>query len=241
MTYEIQNRVDFLTGSFLVIKIPEDELDQNALYTIQEDCPDFLLPFHYKNVNGEIELTYKIGTQSKLQYFSGDFTQKEYVNLWQSLFKPLLDCGDWFMNPCSFVLSADFLYYDKKKNAVSYVYIPSVCGCSNYEAFHEMAVEVSKIMTVSDAVLENKVLRAIIQDFYPTEFLKMLKDHISECDAHSELVQNREEPQRPQMHDEPAEISNCSEVDGKSTASAQDFGDDVMRRVAGCQLAGFCP
>ncbi|MDR2571946.1 MAG: FHA domain-containing protein [Oscillospiraceae bacterium] len=189
MKYEIQSRNDFMTGSYLVIQIPENELDQNALYTIQADCPNFILPFHYKSTNGQIELTYKIGAQSKLQYFSGDFTSKEYSELWQSLLRPLLECGDWFMDPCSFVLCADYLYYDKNKKIVSYVYIPSLGGCTSYDAFHEMAIEVSKMMTVSDAVLENKVLRSIIDNFNPIEFLKMLKNHLSEY----------EEPVMPQL------------------------------------------
>jgi len=68
------------------------------------------------------------------------------------------------------------------------VYIPSVAGCSGFEAFYEMAVEVSKMITVSDAVLENKILRAIIKDFNPIEFLQMLSSHVSKelpvCETH---------------------------------------------------------
>jgi len=179
MKYDIQSRSDFLTGSYLVVKIPENELDQCALYTIQKDCPDFIIPFHYKTADGQIEFTYKIGTLCKLHYFSGDLSPSEYADLWQSLLKPLLDCADWFMNPCSFLLNTDCLYYDKNKKAVRYVYVPTAYGCSGYDAFYEMAIEISKMMTVSDAVLENKVLRAILKDFNPVEFLQMLKDHIS--------------------------------------------------------------
>jgi len=188
MNYEIQSRSDFLTGSYLTVKIPENEIDLNALSTIQTDCPDFILPFHHKSTDGYIELVYKVGTHCKLQYFSGDLTPEEYADLWQSILEPLLICNDWFMNPCSFVLKADYLYYDKNKKAVNYVYIPSVSGCSGYDAFYEMAVEVSKLMTVSDAVLENKVLRAIIKDFNPMEFLQMLKEHAAQC-ADSEYIE----------------------------------------------------
>ena len=180
MNYEIQSKNDFLTGSYLVTKIPENELDSNALYTIQTDCPDFIIPFHYKSTNGMIEFVHKIGSQCKLQYFSGDLSPEEYTELWQSLLSPLLECSDWFMNPRSFVLDANYLYYDKNKKAVSYVYIPSTNGCCGFDAFYEMAVEVSKIITVADAALENKVLRAIIKDFNPVEFLQMLNKHVSD-------------------------------------------------------------
>jgi len=87
------------------------------------------------------------------------------------------------MNPGSFLIKADYLYFDKDKGVVRYVYIPSFYGCSGHDAFYEMAVEVSKMMTVSDAVLENKVLRAIIKDFNPLDFLKMLNDYLSDNTA----------------------------------------------------------
>jgi len=180
MNYEIQSRNDFITGSYLVIRIPENEVDKHALLTVQEDCPDFIIPFHYKNIDGKVECIYKVGTLCKLQYFSSVLTPGEYTRLWQGLLKPLLMCEDWFMNPGSFVINADYLYYDKEKNAVRYVYIPSTYVCSGNDAFYEMAAEVSKTITVSDAVLENKVLRAIIKDFNPLEFLKMLNDYVAE-------------------------------------------------------------
>ena len=178
MKYEVKNKNDIITGAYIIIRIPENELDYNAFNTIQADCPEFILPFHYKCENGEIELVYKVGRRCKLQYFSGDLSPDEYTRFWQSLLEPLLICGDWFMNPCSFLLNTEFLYYDKNKKAVSYIYIPTTNNCCGYEAFYEMAADVSKLITVSDAVLENKVLRAIMKDFNPLEFLQMLKTYI---------------------------------------------------------------
>jgi len=74
-------------------------------------------------------------------------------------------------------MDTEYLYYDKNKKSVKYVYIPSVNGYSGSNSLIEMAVDISKIMAVSDAVLENKVLRAIIKDFSPVKFIKMLKDY----------------------------------------------------------------
>jgi hypothetical protein len=247
MNYEIQSRNDFLTGSYLVVKIPENELDQHALYTIKTDCPEFILPFHYKSADGQIEFVYKVGTQSKLNYFAGDLSPREYAELWQSILKPLLECGDWLMNPYSFVLEADHLYYDKNKKSVSYVYVPAVNGNLGHDAFYKMAVEVSKIMTVSDAVLENKVLRAILKDFNPIEFMQMLNDyaalHGMSIDPEASIADQDE----LKIHKELTEEKNCMEVKEKQTgysgnavgystgyetlavneslASAQDFAD----------------
>ena len=215
MNYEIQSESDFLAGSHLVVKIPETELDQNALQTVQTDCPDFILPFHYKNVDGHIELIYKIGTMCKMRHVSGDLTPKKYVELWQNLLNPLLICGDWFMKPNSFVIKADYLYYDKNTGAVRYVYIPSSCGCSENDAFYEMAVEISKMMTVSDAVLENRVLRAVIKDFNPSKFLQMLNDYTAESEelfSSAPISDNRDE----QIKTEKTEETNNEFVYGSN-------------------------
>ena len=212
MKYSIQNMTDFLTGSYLIARIPENELDQCALYTIQSEHPDFILPFHYKGTDGQVEFVYKIGTLCKLQYFSGELSPKEYADLWQSLLKPLLECADWFMNPCAFLLNVDYLYYDKNKKAIRYVYVPTAYGCSGYDAFFEMAVEISKMVTVSDSILENKVLRAIIKDFNPIEFLQTLKDHATECNEFSKnlpLLEYKPEPDEKSLS-EGNLITSCS-------------------------------
>jgi len=179
MSYEINTKSDFLTGAALIVKIPEGELDRKALYTIQRDTPEFILPFSSKSIDGQIEFVYQIGSYSKLQYFSGERSAKEYTALWSGVFSPLIDCGDWFMNPYSFILDAEYLYYDKNKKTVCYVYIPSMRGCSSYAALKVMAAEITKFISAEDIDLENKVLRAIMKDFNPNDLLRMLKSYIS--------------------------------------------------------------
>ena len=177
MIYDIQSENDMLSGAVLIAKIPEDDLDKKALYTIQEDKPDFILPFHHRVIDGQIEFVYQVGTQSKLQYLAGDRYPKDYTELWSSVLSPLFDCGDWFLRPLSFVLDIKYLYCDKNRNTVGYVYIPSKKDCSDYYDLKEMAVNFSKQITVTDHDLENKVLRAIMMDFNPKTFMQMLKAH----------------------------------------------------------------
>jgi len=224
MSYDIHSENDFMTGPYLVVKIPEKEVDHYALYTIQSDCPDFIVPFNYKSVNGQVEIVYKTGAQGKLQYFSGELSQKEYADLWYSLIGPLLECGDWFMNPCSFVMSTDYLYYDKVKKSIKYIYIPSVNRYSESNAFTEMAVDVSKMMTVSDTLLENKVLRAIIKDFDPIGFLKMLKDNVTEG------VKPEVEPYVEKFTIAAAsEAIEVNELQGPSQNSKDDFDFNIQQ------------
>ena len=180
MIYEIQDKSDILSGASLIVKMPEEELDRKALYTIQKDRPGFLLPFYYRIVDGQIEFVYQIGARCQMHYLAGDRYPKDYAKLWSGLLTPLLDCGDWFLRPYSFVLDVRRLYCDKNNKTVSYVYIPSIRDHSDYFSLKDMAAEFSRQMTVTDADLENKVLRAIMTDFNPKEFLQILKPYNDE-------------------------------------------------------------
>jgi len=98
------------------------------------------------------------------------------------------------------MLDINYLYYDKRNKTISYIYIPSAYGCSGYDSFYEMAVEISKMMSVSDAVLENKVLKAIMNDFNPVDFLQMLKDYTTQAPEIPQalpVLEYRDEPELP--------------------------------------------
>jgi len=173
--YEIQSKSDFQSGAALTVRIPEDELDKKALYTILAEQPEFLLPFRHIIVDGQVEFTYQIGNRSKLAYLSGNRSSGDYADLWFGILHPLLDCDDWFMNPYSFVLKPEYLYCDNNK-AVYFVYIPSVRACSDYNELKSMVTEVARQNRVTDVTLENKVVWAI-QDFNLSEFLQMLRPY----------------------------------------------------------------
>jgi len=180
MRYEIESRNDFGTGSQLIVRIPEEDLDKKALHTIQTDKPDFIFPFHCRNIDGEIEFVYQPGSMSKIQYHKSIVPVHEYCKLWFSLLDPLLGCGDWFMRPYSFVLDSNHIYFDDTKSAVCYAYIPSIYDCSDYNALKEAAVSLSKHVSIEDVSLENKVLRMIMKDFSPAELLQTLKQYETE-------------------------------------------------------------
>jgi hypothetical protein len=177
MSYQIQAKSDFSTGATLVVRIPESELDKKALYTVLADKPSFVLPFRFKTVDGDVEFTYLVGAQNKLQYSYGSRNTREYATLWASVLNPLLECNDWFMNPFSFVLQTEYLYYDKNSGAISYVYIPSIREYSDTDTLKQMATELAEKCPANDSELEIKALRAIMQGFSPKDFLQMLKTY----------------------------------------------------------------
>ena len=190
--YDIQSRNDFQSGATLVVKIPEVDLDQKAFYTILAENPDFVLPFRYKSIDDQIEFTYLIGKHTKLAYFSGNRSPSEYADLWFSILQPLIECGDWFMTPYSFVLQPEYLYGDKTSLLTSFVYIPSVKACSDYDVLKNMITNIAKHNHVTDVALENKVVWAI-QDFSPNEFLQIIKPYRS-SDNKPNMTQAAPEP-----------------------------------------------
>ena len=113
MMYDIQMKNDISSGAVLTVRFPEEDIDKKALYTIQSDQPEFLVPFLLRNVDGYAECTYQLGMRSELRHRFGSHPAKEYVKLWTNILQPLLDCDDWFLKPSSFVLDANYLYVDR--------------------------------------------------------------------------------------------------------------------------------
>ncbi|MCL1975876.1 MAG: FHA domain-containing protein [Firmicutes bacterium] len=179
MIYAINSKADFSAGAELSVKVNAADIDYKALYTIEAEKPQFILPFRYQGIDEQIEFVYQIGARHKLQYLTGSRSPQEYCELWLNIFTPLLECSDWFMNPFSFVLGAEHLYYDKSTKNISYIYIPSTCNCANNSDLKSLATELSRQITVTDANLENRVLRAIMEDFDVKDFVQMLKSYRS--------------------------------------------------------------
>lgn len=175
MRFEIQERID-LSGTMTTVRIPEEMLDKSALYTLQTDMPDFLVPFRYRVIDGSVEFTYEVERYTKLQYFFNRKTADEYVEFWEQLLQPLLDCGDWFLDPFSFVLNSKYLYVDKSGKRISYLYIPAMEKCAQFDDLKDMVVDLYHENPVMDQSIENKVLKAIMQGFQPKSFLQMLRD-----------------------------------------------------------------
>lgn len=215
MTIQIESRQD-LSGAMLVIRFPEKDVDKKALYTIQADQPSFLVPFRYRSVDGEAECTYQLGSRSKLLYRCSSRTPGELVGFWERVLQPLLDCGDWFLKPFSFMLDTQYLFLDKDGETISYLYVPAREDCSTIEELRAMAVELSQKNPSTDAQLEVKVLRAIMQDFKPRAFLEMLRETQPGVLVRS-LVP--EQPQlQPQQQVQSAAAQKQEPVSGKEPA-----------------------
>lgn len=178
MRYELSEKQE-LSGMSLVVGFPQEELDKKAFYTMQGDRPPFALPFSYVSIDGRMECSYHPGSMTRLKYRYGEHDVKTYISLWEGILRPLIDCGDWFAKPFSFVLSAEQLFIDKN-GQIGYIYVPTAPDCSRYEDLTAMVSEIAKQNHVTDARLEVQVLQAIMQDFRPEAFLDMLRKYGSE-------------------------------------------------------------
>ena len=227
MTYQIESKSD-LAGAMLVIRFPEKDLDKKALYTIQADQPSFLVPFRYRCVDGEAECTYQLGSRVKLLYHCSSKSPGELTGFWEKLLQPLLDCGDWFLKPFSCVLDIQYLYIERD-GAVSYIYVPSKQDCGDMETLREMAAALAEKNPSTDANLEVKVLRAIMQDFQPRSFLQLLRKN-----QPATLAKSLVSPQAPadaspsEARQQPQPAAAPAEPEPKQPAPAQDSGDIVI-------------
>ncbi len=174
--YDIQSRSDFQTGATLVVRVPEVEVDYAALYTIQSEQPEFLVPFRYCRIDDEVEFTYIIGKNSKLSYHGGVRNGEEYCRMWINLLQPLIDCSDWFLSPEFFVFSMEYLYYDVSTSTPRFVYIPSAVPTSSSAQLQKLVKEVAETQKTNDIALERKILYGLL-DFQLAAFLQIVKTY----------------------------------------------------------------
>lgn len=175
MKYEIQEEYDLEKGLMFRVMFPEEDVDKKALYTVQNDMPDFLIPFKCRTIDGFMQCTYFVGSDTKLQNRMGECEKREYINCWKRVLSPLLICKDWFLNAYSFVFDISYLYTDKNETYVRYLYIPSKKAASDFSQLSSMVADIAKENTVADTGMENAVLRTIMQGFSPKEFLSLIE------------------------------------------------------------------
>lgn len=188
MTYHFESRSDFSEGAMLVLQFPESQLDQKALRTIQEDPPTFLVPFRVRTVGDKVECVYYLQNRSKLPIWYRMRDKQAYVDFWRKLLDPLLECADWFLKPGSFVMDPQYIFATASAQEISYLYIPTREDCSDRAQLQALVVEVSNKNGVSDAALENQVLRNVMMDFQPKAFLQMLQETVKEETAAQQSV-----------------------------------------------------
>ncbi len=117
-----------INGSYLSLVLdPSDVFDEISYMVVQEDCPDFLLPFKRSVSNGRVQLNYqqKINWTSLKYSISSSMTKKEFVQHISALISPLVHGADWFLEATNFLLDLEYVFIDKTNESLHFVYIPT--------------------------------------------------------------------------------------------------------------------
>ncbi len=196
MMYDIKEKNDFDVGTIFTFKIPIEEVDNNALRTIQNDAPKFLLPFKCRVIDDMLEITYKVGTFAKFSYMGKLSSVDEYKNLWMNILTPLKSCGDWFLKPNSFYLDYKYLYYNENTKDILYIYLPTLKPVSSEEAMKELIKDIAiKNQDISPKLGMN--IMGAMRNFNFTSFLNLIRNFSEENEVVNGNVAQSFTPQQP--------------------------------------------
>lgn len=101
-----------------------DRLDEIAVKVIQNDCPEFLIPFRMTTVNEQISLKYKLVNTVALEYADMTLPKSVFLQLYLNLLQPFVKGKDWFLDYHRLCVDARYVYVDKHNYNVFYLYVP---------------------------------------------------------------------------------------------------------------------
>ncbi len=115
-----------LEANYLNIPLEDSaELDEMAINVLEDERPDFLIPFSLIYHNERGILKYKLTNAMALGY-SGDLilSKEKFVEMYLSLLKPFLKGKDWFLDYHSICIDKSYVYLDREMTKVSFIYVP---------------------------------------------------------------------------------------------------------------------
>lgn len=114
-----------LEGNYLNIALPlTAEVDEIAVRVMEEDCPDFLIPFRLVTVNGSTNLRYKLINTIALAYSDRNLSKQQFVKLFMDLLTPFMKGKDWFLDYHNLCIDPRYVFINKMNNGVSLIYVP---------------------------------------------------------------------------------------------------------------------
>lgn len=221
LEFTIESRQGLQGEPLLSIVVPESQIDEKALYTIESDWPGFLVPFQRRQIDDKVEFLYMPQKRLNLMFFAGTRAREDYISLWKRLIEPLVQCEDWFMHVNGFVLDLQYLYLDtsKGREAISYLYLPVKQAGYDAIALQRLLQQVAAQFKTDDSDLTVRVLQSFlqVQGFQPSEFLQMLSSCANTgASVHSErppeAVFSAPQPEQPYHAAEPVQKAPAAAV-----------------------------
>ncbi len=170
-----------LEAIFLNIKLDDPiDIDEIAMKTINNDCPDFLIPFQLLEVNGSTQLRYKLINTIALEYIDTTYTKKDFIKLFMNLLNPLIKGNEWFLDYHCFCIDPQYVYIDRISNLVLYIYVPEASYKNTDQEIFNFIKNTFNKMTITDD-----------PGFQVTLFQFFIKDGVTLIDLYK-MLQNEQ-------------------------------------------------
>jgi hypothetical protein len=127
-----------------------EKIDMIAVNVIKNDNPPFLLPMKSISVNNTMQLRYAMGNQMALAYSKLIFKKEEFLQFYQNLITPLVQCCDWMLDYHYFCVDMGYVYLDKNSFDIFYMYLPIASGRNEDEEILDFFQMVLNRITVTD-------------------------------------------------------------------------------------------
>lgn len=115
-----------INGSYIGLKLnSESELDKISYLVMQQDCPDFVVPFKKSVSNGQVLLKFQMNANwTALKYsLNKGVTKSQFIDMMLSIIEPLLEGADWFLRATNFAIDLETIYVDRSNN-LFFIYVP---------------------------------------------------------------------------------------------------------------------
>lgn len=140
-----------LEGNYLNIALPAiADSDEIAVRVMEQDCPDFLIPFRIVTVNGNTSLKYKLINTVALAYSERSLSKKQFIQLFMNLLTPFMKGKDWFLNYHNLCIDPQYIFMNKMDKNISFIYIPEKSYCSSDGEIKEFFKKLFTEITISD-------------------------------------------------------------------------------------------
>ena len=114
-----------LEANYLNIVLEEPVLlDGTAIRVIQQDCPEFLIPFRITSMNNSVMLKYKLLNTVAIEYANMTLPKSSFLRLYKNLLIPFVKGSDWFLDYHHFCVDAKYVFLERETGKVFFIYVP---------------------------------------------------------------------------------------------------------------------
>ena len=197
--FSIQGSLD---GNYLNISLDENiSFDEIALKVMEQDTPEFFLPFKVVDINDSISLKYRLVNNIALKYADTQMSKKTFLKLFLGLVKPFIECKDWMLNYRNICIDPEYIYLDKSSGTAKFVYIPEYSYTNeDAEIFNFLKTTFTSKSITDDPAFQVKMFQFFMRDDVTLiELYNILKEEKSSGSNAMPVVNTTPQPVQPQV------------------------------------------